>query len=131
MTGGPRPPGRNHQDERGGGTVLMMAICVVVMLLGYAAMIITGYAIAAHQARAAADLAALRGATTASQGGDPCVSARRNARAHLAQVTSCERVGDQIDFVVSVTASVATTVRVPGLPRRISAVAHAGSEEVR
>jgi secretion/DNA translocation related TadE-like protein len=111
--------------------VLLMAICVVVLLLGYAAMIITGYAIAAHRVRAAADLAALSGATTASQGGDPCVSARRNAQAHLARITSCERVGDQIDFVVSVTASVATLVRVPGLPRQVSAVAHAGSEEVR
>ena len=120
-----------RRDERGGGTMLMMAICVVVLLLGYAAMVISGYAIAAHRARAAADLAALSGATTASQGGDPCSSARRNARAHLARITSCERVGDQIDFVVSVTASVATTVRVPGLPQRVAAVAYAGSEEVR
>ena len=120
-----------RRDERGGGSVLMMAICVVVIMLGYTAMIICGYAIAAHRARAAADLAALSGATSASQGGDPCAAARRNARAHLARITSCERVGDQIDFVISVTASVATTMHVPGLPRRIGAVAHAGSEEVR
>lgn len=120
-----------NRGERGGGTVLMMAICVVVMVLGYTAMIICGYAIAAHRARAAADLAALSGATTASEGGDPCVSARRNARAHLATITDCDRVGDQIDFVVSVTASVAVAVRVPGLPGRVAAVAHAGSEAVR
>jgi secretion/DNA translocation related TadE-like protein len=120
-----------RRDERGGGSVLMMGICVVVIMLGYTAMIICGYAIAAHRARAAADLAALSGATSASQGGDPCAAARRNAQAHLARITSCERVGDQIDFVISVTASVATTMRVPGLPRRIGAVAHAGSEEVR
>lgn len=109
----------------------MVAVCTVVMMLGFAAMVICGYAIAAHRARAAADLAALSGATTASQGGDPCGSASRNAQAHLARITSCKRVGDQIDFVVSVTASVATTMRVPGLPRRVTAVAHAGSEEVR
>lgn len=120
-----------ERDERGSGSILVMAVCVVVMMLGYTAMIICGYAIAAHRARAAADLAALSGATTASQGGDPCASARRNAQAHLARITSCERVGDQIDFVVSVTASVATTMQVPGLPRRVSAVAHAGSKEVR
>jgi secretion/DNA translocation related TadE-like protein len=120
-----------RRDQRGGGSVLMMAVCAVVIMFGYLAMIICGYAIAEHRARAAADLAALSGATTASQGGDPCASAQRNARAHLARITSCQRVGDQIDFVVSVTASVATTVTVPGLPRRVSAVAHAGAEEVR
>jgi secretion/DNA translocation related TadE-like protein len=120
-----------RRDERGGGSMLMIGVCVVVMVLGYTAMIICGYAIAAHRARAAADLAALSGATTASLGGDPCDSARRNARAHLARITSCERVGDQIDYVVTVTASVATTMRVPGLPHRVTAVAHAGSEEVR
>ena len=123
--------GGDRRDEQGGGTVLMMAVCVVVMVLGYTAMIICGYAIAAHRARAVADLAALSGATTASQGGDPCVSARRNAQAQSAQVTECDRVGDQIDFVVSVTASVAVAVRVPGLPQSVTAVAHAGSEEVR
>lgn len=120
-----------RRDERGGGSVLMLGVCVVVIMFGYVAMIICGYAIAAHRARAAADLAALSGATIASEGGDPCDSARRNARAHLARITSCERVGDQIDFVVSVTASVATLMQVPGLPERVSAVAHAGSEEVR
>lgn len=133
--GGLTPKGTGNvghdPDERGSGTMLMMAVCVVVMALGFTAMIISGYAIAVHRARAAADLAALSGATTASQGGDPCQSARRNAQAHLARITSCERVGDQIDFVVTVTASVAVSVRVPGLPRRVSAVAHAGSEEVR
>jgi len=120
-----------RRDERGGGTMLMIGVAAFVMLLGYLAMIICGYAIAAHQARAAADLAALSGATAASQGADACDAARRNARAHLARIVSCERVGDQIDFVVSVTASVGTTVRMPGLPKRMSAVAHAGSEEVR
>jgi len=120
-----------RRGERGGGSVLMMGICVVVIMFGYTAMIICGYAIAAHRARAAADLAALSGATSASQGGDACAAARRNAQAHLARITSCDRVGDQIDFVVSVTASVATTVHIPGLPRRVGAVAHAGSEEVR
>jgi secretion/DNA translocation related TadE-like protein len=111
--------------------MLMIGVAAFVMLLGYMAMIICGYAIAAHRARGAADLAALSGATAATQGGDACDAARRNARAHLARVASCERVGDQIDFVVSVTASVAVTVRMPGLPHRVNAVAHAGSEKVR
>ena len=126
----PALPGRGRgRDQRGGGSILMIAVCLVVMLLGYAAMIICGYLIAAHRARAAADLAALSAATQASQGGDPCAAARRNARAHLARITGCERVGDQIDFVVTVTAAVTTTLSVPGLPRQVAATAHAGSEE--
>ncbi len=119
------------RDERGGGSMLMIGVCVVVMTLGYTAMIVCGYVIAGHRARAAADLAALSGATTAGQGGDPCDAARRNARAHGAEVTSCQRVGDQIDFVVTVTAMVTTDLRIPGLPRRLSATAYAGAEGVR
>ncbi len=122
---------RPRRDERGSGSMLMIGVCVVVMMLGYTAMIICGYVIAAHRARSAADLAALSGATTAGQGGDPCASARRNARAHLARISSCERVGDQIDYVVTVTATVSILVRTPGLPRQVSATAHAGSAEAR
>lgn len=118
-------------DERGGGSMLMIGVCVVVMMLGFAAMVIGGYLIAGHRARAAADLAALSAATVASRGGDPCAAARHNAAAHRASITSCDRVGDQIDFVVTVTAEVSTTMRVPGLPGRLRVVAHAGSEEVR
>lgn len=119
------------RDERGGGSMLMIGVCVVVMMLGYTAMIVAGYVIAGHRARAAADLSALSGATSAQQGGDPCDAARRNARAHGAEVSSCQRVGDQIDFVVTVTATVTTDLRIPGLPRRLSATAYAGAEEVR
>lgn len=118
-------------DERGGGSMLMIGVCVVVMMLGFTAMVISGYLITGHRARAAADLAALSAATVANQGGDPCASAKRNVRAHRASIVSCERVGDQIDFVVTVTVEVSTTLRVPGLPGRLRAVAHAGSEEVR
>lgn len=119
------------RDERGGGTMLMVGACAAVMMLAYAAMLISGYVIAGHRARAAADLAALSGATTASQGGDPCAAARANAAAHRARVVACERVGDQIDFVVTVTASVTVTLTAPGLPTTVSSVAYAGSEEVR
>lgn len=121
-------PGR--RDERGSGSVLMIGLCLVVMMLGYAAMIVCGYLIAGHRVRAAADLAALSAATEASLGGDPCSAAAVNAAAHRARIISCERVGDQIDFVVTVTAEVAVSVRTPGLPRRVGAVAHAGSEDV-
>ena len=119
------------RDERGSGTMLMVGVCAVVMMLAFAAMLISGYVIAAHRARAAADLAALSGATAAGQGGDPCVTARANAAAHRAQVVACERVGDQIDYVVTVTASVRVTLTAPGLPTRVTSIAYAGSEEVR
>ena len=119
------------RDERGSGTMLMVGVCAVVMMLAYAAMLISGYVIAGHRARAAADLAALSGATAASLGGDPCATARANAAAHRAQIVSCDRMGDQIDFVVKVTASITVTLTAPGLPTTVSSVAYAGSEEVR
>ncbi|HEU4547764.1 MAG TPA: Rv3654c family TadE-like protein [Microlunatus sp.] len=128
---GPSRTVQQGRDECGSGSMLMIGVCVVVMMLGYTAMVFCGYLIAGHRARAAADLAALSGATAAGQGGDPCASARHNARAHRAHLSSCERVGDQIDYVVTVTATVSTLVRTPGLPRQVSATAHAGSEEVR
>lgn len=120
-------PGR---DERGSGTVLMIGVIAVLLVLGSTALVVCGYLIAGHRARAAADLAAFSGASVAARGGDPCAAARRNAHAHGARVVSCDRVGDQIDFVVTVTAAVATTSPLPGLPRELRVTAHAGAQEV-
>ncbi|MDN5763569.1 MAG: hypothetical protein L0H41_14800 [Microlunatus sp.] len=117
-------------DQRGGGSVLMIAGCLVVTMVGYAALIICGYLIAAHQARAAADLASLSAATEASLGGEPCAVARRIARAHRAEIATCERVGDQIDFVITVTAQMRVSMKVPGLPRQVAATSYAGPKDI-
>lgn len=117
---------RHGRGERGSGTVLTVGLMGLVLALAGAAMVVAGYLVAAHRAKAAADLGALSGAAAVRSGLDPCVAAARAAEGQRAEVRRCERVGDQIDFVVTVTAQVTVGVRVPGLPRTLAAVGHAG-----
>jgi secretion/DNA translocation related TadE-like protein len=104
----------------------MAAIMGVVITLSAAAVVVAGYLVGHHQARSAADLAALSGAVAYSRGQAACPQARRIARQNGASVASCARVGDEIDFVVTVRAVVAVRSRLPGLPRTVEAEAHAG-----
>ena len=113
-------------DERGVATVLMVGVLAVVMLVSGAAMLIAGYALGHHRARAAADLAALSAAAVFEQGGDGCAQARRTAVANGAKVTNCEQIGDIVDFVFTVEVTLRATIRVAGLPGTIRAEAHAG-----
>jgi len=105
----------------------MAGVLGVVLVLSGAAMVVAGYAISAHRARSAADLAAVSGAAAAALGEDGCHQAGRTAARNGARVLSCDRVGDQIDFVVTVRVAVAVRRPLPGLPRRTEAEAHAGS----
>ena len=115
-----------RRDQRGSGTVLMAAIMSVVVALGAAATVVAGYLTSHHQARAAADLAALSGAAAYVKDKDGCAQARRTARQNGAAVARCDQVGDAVDFVVTVRVVVEVRVRSPGLPRRVEAEAHAG-----
>lgn len=115
------------RSERGVGTVLMVGVMAVVAALGLAGVCIAGYLVAAQRARTASDLAALSGATAFAAGQDPCTAASRNARTNGASVLLCNRVGDDVDFVVTVRAQVRVGVRLPGLPSTMAAVAYAGS----
>jgi secretion/DNA translocation related TadE-like protein len=112
---------------RGSASVLVAGLVGVLVLLGGAALLVAGFAVAHHRARAAADLAAVSGATAFVQGEDACRQARRSARDNGAAVLSCEQVGDQVDYVVTVRVSVPARTRVPGLPDTVEALAHAGS----
>jgi secretion/DNA translocation related TadE-like protein len=118
--------GRPSAGERGSATVLMASIMGVVVTVSSAAMVVAGYLVAHHQARAAADLAALSGAAAYTRGANACDEARRISRQNGARVTSCKRVGDEIDFVVSVRTTVSVRTLLPGLPRVAEAEAHAG-----
>ena len=116
-----------RQAERDSGTMLMVGVVAVVTMFGFTGIVVAGYAMAAHAARAAADLAALSGATDVAAGGDGCSTARTVTQANRAVLDSCSRVGDQVDFVLTVQVAAPVALSVPGLPRSISAVAHAGS----
>ena len=113
-------------DQRGGASILMAGVMGVVVTISCVAMMISGYLLGYHRARAAADLAALSGAVAYQQGGNGCAEARRLAVANGARLADCDQVGDQVEFVITVRVAVAVELRVPGLPRTIAAEAHAG-----
>ena len=113
-------------DERGSGTMLMVGVLGILLALGTAATWAAGYVAAAHKARAAADLAALSAAVAIEAGADGCAVARRVATDNGTTLSVCDRVGDQVDFVVSVEVVRPVRTGVPGLPAEVTAAAHAG-----
>jgi secretion/DNA translocation related TadE-like protein len=113
-------------DQRGAASIMMAGVMGVVVTISCVAMVVCGYLLGYHRARAAADLAALSGAVAYQQGRDGCAEAGRLASANGAGLAACDEVGDQVDFVITVRASVPVGLRVPGLPRTITAEAHAG-----
>jgi secretion/DNA translocation related TadE-like protein len=104
----------------------MTGILGVIVALSGAALIIAGYAVGFHRARAAADLSALSGAAAFQDGREACAQASHTARQNGARMDHCDVVGDTIDFVVTVRVSVIARTRIPHLPRTVAAQAHAG-----
>jgi secretion/DNA translocation related TadE-like protein len=117
---------RTLRSEHGSASILMTGIMGVVVALSSAALLMAGYAVAYHRARAAADLSALSGAAAFQQSRDACIEVRQTAPQNGARVEHCDVVGDAIDFVVTVRVSVATHARIAQLPRKVAAEAHAG-----
>ena len=117
---------RPASGEGGSASVLMVGIVGVVIALSGAALVVAGYAVGYHRARAAADLSALSAATAFQQGRDACAQATQIARQNGAQLERCDTVGDAIDFVVTVRVSLAARTRIPQLPKTVTAEAHAG-----
>lgn len=128
MTGATGPTGAKgrSRDERGSGTLLVVGLMAVVGVVATMAMVAAAYLVVGHRAHGAADLAALSGAAAYAEGRPPCPAAARMARANDARVTRCDRVGDEVDYVVSVTVEVPAGLRVPGLPSVLTGRAHAG-----
>ena len=112
--------------ERGSGTMLMIGVMIVITVLALTGTFVAAYAVAVHRARAAADLAALSGAVAWSGGADACAAARTIAQANGTTLESCDRVGDRLDFVITVRVDRQVPPMMPGLPGEVSARAHAG-----
>lgn len=110
-------------DERGSGTVYALGVIAVLLA---AALGITGLIqaqSATGRARAAADLAAISGATVLSSviaPGDPCAMAGRVAAANGASVSACSVAGEDV------TVSVVVPTTILGRPRQATAQARAG-----
>lgn len=119
-------PAFSGRSETGSGTALTAAVVVVASAIACCAMIGAGYVAAAHRARGIADLSAVSGAADQALAGDPCRASASIARANGARLVSCTVTGDALDFVVTVTVELAIRVRLPALPDRLQATAHAG-----
>jgi secretion/DNA translocation related TadE-like protein len=117
---------RIRHSELGNASVLVAGILGVVVALSSAALVIAGYAVGYRRARAAADLSALSAAAAFQHGRDPCAQAGLTARQNGARVDGCSKVGDAVDFVVTVRVAVLAHNRFPRLPRTVAAEAHAG-----
>jgi secretion/DNA translocation related TadE-like protein len=117
---------RIARSELGSATVLMVGIMGIVVALSSAALVIAGYAVGYHRARAAADLSALSGAAAFQQGRESCAQVALTARQNGARVARCNQVGDAVDFVVTVRVSVVVGTPIPHMPRTVAAEAHAG-----
>jgi len=86
--------------QRGSASLLVVALAGVVLLLGLAASFLVATAAAHRRAQAAADLAALAGATARQRGEDPCAAAAAVATGNGAGLAVCRL--DGADVVVSV-----------------------------
>jgi secretion/DNA translocation related TadE-like protein len=75
--------------ETGAGTVLGLTLAAVVLFVAFAVVGATAVVTTHRSAQAAADLAALAGATALQDGADACDQAGRVARANRARLRSC------------------------------------------
>ncbi len=114
-------------DDRAAGTTMAALVAVALCLVTVVLLLVSGYVLAAHRARAAADLAALAGATAYVAGQDACATAGRSAQTNRGQLTRCRVEGTTGSFVVTVTAQVSVGWAIPGTPRTVSAEARAGN----
>ena len=118
---------RRLGPDRGAGTVLTALGMVAILAATAVGVWIASWVDAVHQARHAADLAALAGASAQVEGRDPCVAAERTAVANRGAVTTCSVRGSPQAFSVRVRVVVPLTPRVPGGPTVVGADAVAGA----
>ena len=91
------------RGEAGAATLLVLAMAGVLLLVGAALGVVQAMVVAHRKAQAAADLAALAGASAAARGHPPCEAAATVARLNGSQLVGCqESAGDvTVEVVVS------------------------------
>ncbi|MFJ6198826.1 Rv3654c family TadE-like protein [Micromonospora sp. NPDC092111] len=108
--------------DRGGATVLLLAVGMVFVLVGVFGAAIGAARVARHQARVGADFGALAAAGQVLRGTEvACATAGEFAQANGGRLTGC-RV-DGLDVVVTVEVAVTP---LPGLRRAATVTARAG-----
>lgn len=94
-----------QRDQRGVAVVLVLGMIAVLTTLALIAGAAIALVVAHRKAQAAADLAALAGATDLQAGRDGCSAAQRIAVSNGAVVASCAVEGAEVVVTVVVTAS--------------------------
>jgi secretion/DNA translocation related TadE-like protein len=87
----------HRRDEAGLAAPLVVALAGVVLLAAVATAALGRLLVDQRRAAAAADLAALAGATALQHGEDGCAAARRTAAANGADLTGCVPSGQRIE----------------------------------
>lgn len=85
-----------RRGDRGSASLLVVALTGVVLLLGLAAAFLTATGAVHRRAQAAADLAALAGATAHQRGDDACTAAGLVADRNGAESAACHLTGDDV-----------------------------------
>ncbi|NNM47103.1 Rv3654c family TadE-like protein [Knoellia koreensis] len=113
----------NSRRERGSATVLVTAAVAVLLVLTWGGLTLTAVVSAMHRSRAAADLAALAGASSWAQGASPASACARSAdlaRRNGGVLTDCSA-----NALGTVIVTTTVPVRVPLLGSGGGAVARA------
>jgi secretion/DNA translocation related TadE-like protein len=113
--------GRCCRDERGAATVLALTLLGALVTVAVLLAPLAGALVASRRAAAAADLAALAGASAVQHGQDGCAAAARVAAANHARLASCGVSTEDVRVGVVVDAG-----RVLGRALEVSARARAG-----
>jgi secretion/DNA translocation related TadE-like protein len=94
--------GRRH-GEAGAATLLVLAMAGVLLLVGSALGVVQAMVVAHRMAQAAADLAALAGASAAAHGQAPCEAAATVALLNGSRLVSCQQSAGDVTVEVVVT----------------------------
>lgn len=90
-----------RRADAGSASLLVVSLTGVVMLLGLASSFLAATGAAHRRVQAAADLAAIAGASAHQRGEDGCEAARRVAEHNGALATACHLDGDDVVVTVS------------------------------
>ncbi len=118
-------------DERGAGTVLLLAVAAVVVLLALAIAALGAAQRARGVAQSAADLGALAAATALRHGVDPCATAAAGVERNAAELAACEVEPGGVVRVTTACAVAGPESWVGALLGEASAAARAGPATVR
>lgn len=115
------------RDERGGGTILTLALCLGLLAVATAAAVVVNWVGTARAAQNAADLAALAGAAARAEGADACRAAAHAAEENAGHLITCRVAGDWHAFAVHVAVAKELSPVVPGMPAEVAKGATAGT----